>query len=566
MGWQLKNRKSNDGLSSDDITHMLTDCVARGLLPASFQNCRIAYFSSGWYNKLYALHLLQKGCSQSQECALSTDLPQLLLRVSKPILPFFKVESEVASICFAQDQGVPVPQVYYYDSSGQNTLGLDWIIYERIPGSYTIDDYRDQLVDYGCLPYNRLDPWLTLGDEIARYTRSLRKVAFKGIGSLYLDQTAENRRYLVGPLCMPLFGSCPTWVCHPPGPFKTAFELIRALLRLWKHMTTWHRKDGTCLHPADLALTKVEEDGLHRSSSSSEKSNANKSQQKDDGGNHSTDNHRSFSNPGPRPGSNDNHCLRAIWKGLDQLVDHLESTYGSSPTLPSPRTYLAHRDLHNANALVQKADASDLGTAVKAILDWEFSWTLPDELWYGYLPKSQSQFAVEAREGDGPHRGRICECSAVAEHVPLELLFGARANIPETGLSWELLGPLVEAESERRAKDGSYADPYLDAEDMGKFVAACFMMTSTSSPGSYGGAARDWGGTGNQENIDQQQQQQRRPPATGWVLIVRELVDKLGPHVGRRGRGMPKDNLIWLEKLIAAFRHCVGSGADDKKD
>ncbi|KAK7908351.1 kinase-like protein [Apiospora marii] len=573
VGWQMKNEQSNDRLSSDDISGMLADCVARGLLPVCFQNCRVTYFSSGWYNKLYALDLLKDGCAQCQDCALGADLPQLLLRVSKPILPFFKVESEVASICFAQDQGIPVPQVYYYDTSGQNTLGLDWIIYERITGSCTIDDYRDQLLDYGRLPSNRRDAWLKLGDEIAGYTRSLRNVAFENIGSLYLDQTIGNRRYSVGPLCMPLFESCPTWVCHPPGPFKNAFELIRALLRLWEHMTTWHREDGTCLHRTDPALTEVEEGALHWSRSSLEEINADTSQQKDDGGNDGSGNFSSVinhtrSHPGHRPEFKDSRRLHAMWRSLDQLVDYLESTYGSSHALPTPaRTYLAHRDLHNNNALVQKTDAGDLETAVKAVLDWEFSWTLPDELWYGYLPKSQSQFAIEARKGDGPHRGRIWECSAAEKNLPLELLFDARANAPETGLSWEVMEPIVEAESERRVKDGSYADPYLDAEDMGKFVAACFMMTSSSEPGSSGGGTpRDRGGIGDQDNTDQQQQQQRRPPATGWVLIVRELVDKLGPHVGRRGRGMPRDNLIWLEKLIAAFRHYVGSGADDKKD
>ncbi|KAK8138938.1 hypothetical protein PG984_002318 [Apiospora sp. TS-2023a] len=589
VGWELKNEESNDGLSSEDISDMLADCVARGLLPACFRNCRVTYFSSGWYNKLYALDLLQDGCAHCQEYGLVADLPQLLLRVSKPVLPFFKVESEVASICFAQDQGVPVPQVHYYDSSGQNTLGLDWIIYERITGSCTLEDYRDQLGDYDrrnvpCwgtpewetfIPYNRSDSWLSLGDEIAGYTRSLRNVAFEGIGSLYLNQNAGagNRQYSVGPLCMPLFESCPIWVCHPPGPFNNTFELIRGLIRLWKHMTTCHREDGTCLHQTDPALTKVDEDALDwSSSSSSEESNADTSQQKDDGGNDGSDNHSSvsnhpLSNPSPRPGHNDKRRLHAIWKSLGQLVDYMESTYGSSTLTSPPRTYMVHRDLHNNNALVQKTDADGPGTvAVKAILDWEFSCTMPDELWYGHLPKLQGQFAIEAREGDGrPDRGRIWEGSAAKKHLPLELLFDARANTPETGLSWELVKPFVEAESERRFQDGSYADPRLDAEDVGDFVAACFLMTPSGSPSSLSGGAssRDRDGISAQDNTGRQQERPRpRPPAMGWELIARELVDKLGPHVGRRGRGMPRDNVIWLEKLIAAFRNCVGRGAD----
>ncbi|KAK8094650.1 hypothetical protein PG997_001335 [Apiospora hydei] len=52
----------------------------------------------------------------------------LLLRAPMPIVPYFKTESEVPSLCFARDQGIPDPEVIWYDSSGEHALGLNWMV------------------------------------------------------------------------------------------------------------------------------------------------------------------------------------------------------------------------------------------------------------------------------------------------------------------------------------------------------------------------------------------------------------------------------------------------------
>ncbi|KAM7184082.1 hypothetical protein V8F20_012367 [Naviculisporaceae sp. PSN 640] len=58
-----------------------------------------------------------------------------LIRVKMPWAPYYAVENEVANMLFAaQNSRIRVPDIYCFDSSGKNTLGLDFIVMERIPG------------------------------------------------------------------------------------------------------------------------------------------------------------------------------------------------------------------------------------------------------------------------------------------------------------------------------------------------------------------------------------------------------------------------------------------------
>lgn len=51
---------------------------------------------------------------------------EFVLRVSKPVFPWFKAECEVATMYYvAMHTSIPVPRVYAYDSSADNSLGYE---------------------------------------------------------------------------------------------------------------------------------------------------------------------------------------------------------------------------------------------------------------------------------------------------------------------------------------------------------------------------------------------------------------------------------------------------------
>ncbi|KAK0747214.1 hypothetical protein B0T21DRAFT_405863 [Apiosordaria backusii] len=52
----------------------------------------------------------------------------VIMRVSLPWAPYYGTESEVASMLFASRQGVPVPEVYFFDSSAKNDCGIEFTI------------------------------------------------------------------------------------------------------------------------------------------------------------------------------------------------------------------------------------------------------------------------------------------------------------------------------------------------------------------------------------------------------------------------------------------------------
>lgn len=58
-----------------------------------------------------------------------------LIRIKMPWAPYYGVENEAANMLFAaRNSRIRVPDIYCFDSSGNNALGLDFKVMERIPG------------------------------------------------------------------------------------------------------------------------------------------------------------------------------------------------------------------------------------------------------------------------------------------------------------------------------------------------------------------------------------------------------------------------------------------------
>ena len=136
----------------------------------------VTFFAGGAINKVYLV-----SCS-----GIETDY---LFRATLPLVPYFKTESEVATLAYLRARtSIPVAQVVAWDSNAQNELGFEWVLMEKLGG-----------VELGVVW--RKIPWqrkLELVDEIARFNAQLRTHTFGSIGSLYFKSALAARRADVG--------------------------------------------------------------------------------------------------------------------------------------------------------------------------------------------------------------------------------------------------------------------------------------------------------------------------------------------------------------------------------
>ncbi|KAK0724628.1 hypothetical protein B0H67DRAFT_641141 [Lasiosphaeris hirsuta] len=117
----------------------------------------------------------------------------MIMRLGVPKDPFYLVESEVATMCFARRSGLPVPRVYSFDSSGANPLELEPIFMELVPGV----NFKHWICDSG--KDLKGQDLIKILDEVQnKHLTLLEKTSFDQIGSLYYDWKGE-RGFFVGP-------------------------------------------------------------------------------------------------------------------------------------------------------------------------------------------------------------------------------------------------------------------------------------------------------------------------------------------------------------------------------
>lgn len=130
----------------------------------------VSFFAEGAFNKLYQIS--DPGLPSSY-----------LLRVTLPVEPFFKTESEVATIAYLQaNTSLPVPQIIAWESSLDGDLGFEWILMEKIQGVPLIDVWRK-------IPWDRK---LELVEEVARFVNELDEHKFDSIGGLYFKSALHS--------------------------------------------------------------------------------------------------------------------------------------------------------------------------------------------------------------------------------------------------------------------------------------------------------------------------------------------------------------------------------------
>lgn len=92
------------------------------------QNCEVEFFRQGAFNKLYIVRYGNES---------------LVMRVSLPVDPGFKTESEVANLQFVQENNnLPVPTVRAYRSTDSNPVGFEWILMDFMPGAPLRERWR----------------------------------------------------------------------------------------------------------------------------------------------------------------------------------------------------------------------------------------------------------------------------------------------------------------------------------------------------------------------------------------------------------------------------------------
>ncbi|KAK3174196.1 hypothetical protein OEA41_001440 [Lepraria neglecta] len=141
----------------------------------NIEDISVAFLADGGFNRVYTVDTL-KG--------------SYVFRVALPVDPHYKTESDVATTELVRHfTTIPVPIIYTYDSSANNTLGLEWILMEEITSGKELDDSWETM---------EYDTKVRLTETVADWTAQLSNIIFDKIGSIYMRFEQENLLFFVG--------------------------------------------------------------------------------------------------------------------------------------------------------------------------------------------------------------------------------------------------------------------------------------------------------------------------------------------------------------------------------
>ncbi|KAK7055388.1 kinase-like protein [Favolaschia claudopus] len=180
------------------------------------KNCTLVKLAEGGYHKVYDV--------------LSDGEPVgMVARVAAPAFPKDKLESEIATMQYvASHTSIHTPRVHVWNSNGNNSVGLEYMILEKISG-VSASDVWDTL---------SLESKKVTVSEVADHIIQLFRLRFDAGGSLYND-TDGNR--VVGPIIsIPFYRALDGYIRFDQpvditlasyrGPFRTATAYMRSSL------------------------------------------------------------------------------------------------------------------------------------------------------------------------------------------------------------------------------------------------------------------------------------------------------------------------------------------------
>ncbi|CAG8950698.1 hypothetical protein HYFRA_00002908 [Hymenoscyphus fraxineus] len=328
----------------------------------------IKLWTKGYINRIYEV----KSPDLSIPC---------ILRVSLPVDPWYKVESEVATMLYvAKHTTIPVPRVFAFDSSTDNPIGFEWILMEKMSG----------------VPFNKRTT-LSIQQErealmlVAGWLHQLESLKFDKIGSIFCDW--EKGTFDVGRVVDPFFMYAGrVGEDFHRGPYKDLREFLMAKLDLTLKMC---RDPKNILEAVETEL-KLEADRMEEErqrrlegerSGEEQKNGVGKTNENKD----QTNGHeRVEEEEGEHIEKNEGEQVKkdltvaediSIWYLPVHLSDIIPKECSAlaeiiSPLLerpgPPPSTYLSHHDLHGGNFLVDKKTGRPT-----ALLDYEMMYPMP---------------------------------------------------------------------------------------------------------------------------------------------------------------------------------------------
>ncbi len=285
----------------------------------------VNFFTQGAWNKLYTITTADSDNGFEQE---------LIFRVSLPVHPYYKTESEVATCDYIRlHTTIPAPRIFAWDSSSENELGFEWMLMEKLPGT-PLAEVWDSLA---------LERKVHVTQCIAQWTDALSKCRFNHIGSLYYSTKGNLGGFEVGRAVALEFhrGRCLQYNIHR-GPFDTAEEFYGGVL-------------ATCKADVDFYAETADGQAILAKAEQNEEDPYEERHTHEDG--------RTY----------DAGDMHGIPKACDALSKILPRVFPREP-VSSPYTFLCHPDLSRNNILVD-----DLGNPV-GLVDWENAMTVPHML------------------------------------------------------------------------------------------------------------------------------------------------------------------------------------------
>ncbi|ROW05407.1 hypothetical protein VSDG_00568 [Cytospora chrysosperma] len=305
----------------------------------------------------------------------SVDIPYLF-RVAVPLDPYYKMESEMATLeAIRRSTSIPVPRPVSWSSSAGNELGYERCLVEKVPGVELRDVWRK-------MPW---DKKLELVDRMAGIMVELWGPAlrFSSIGSVYLNPPGGTKLgehhcetegrfqnmasafecgFGIGPSVDPAFFSDRRrYLDQDRGPYKTCHDWVKALV----HIEMEYLKTARTLVTSKPEITKAYPD----------------------------DDWKSIALYDIGLDEDDLEEYDDIMETFEAYLRFLPTVFPETKREDQnvARFSLHHCDLRSANVIVDPETYN-----VTGIIDWEQSITVPQ--WY-------SRAYPEFLEGDDPYEG-----------------------------------------------------------------------------------------------------------------------------------------------------------------
>ena len=205
--------------------------LAKQHLPQNFSDIAVDFFAEGALNKIYTI-------------ASPYESQQYLMRVALPVEPFYKTESEAATLAYVSKYTtLPVPEVIAYDSSSENDLGFEWMLLKKIRGVPVSEVWESM----------RFGSKACLTVQISNYMKELHCLQFSQIGNIYFSAIKDRvnsgidytniesedsdvsvdcgigSEFVIGRMVSPwFFRDKRVWLPANRGPFSSSSDLMAA--------------------------------------------------------------------------------------------------------------------------------------------------------------------------------------------------------------------------------------------------------------------------------------------------------------------------------------------------